>query len=196
GATNARFARESGDGRIDKVRAFACDDHASIEDALATYLAEGPEEAPPQEAAFAWAGPVTGDAVALTNHPWSFTISGLTHHLRPARLLVGNDFAASAQAVPRLKEGDRFAIGAGAPAAEATIGVLGPGSGLGMAALVPTKNDWIVLPSEGGHATMAPADARESAVLDRMRRRFDHVSAERALSGPGLVNLYNVLAEI
>jgi glucokinase len=196
GATNARFARENGDGRIDKVRVFACDDYASIEDALAAYLAEGPAEAPPQAAAFAWAGPVTADAVALTNHPWCFTIGGLTQHLGLTRLLVVNDFAASASAVPRLKESDRFAVGAGAPVAEAPIGVLGPGSGLGMAALVPTKNGWMALSSEGGHATMAPADARESAVLDHMRRRFDHVSAERVLSGPGLVNLYNVLAEI
>src|SRR5439155_16890456 len=115
-----------------------------------------PPEPAPKEAAFAWAGPVTADAVALTNHPWSFTISGLKQHLGLARLLVVNDFAASALAVPRLKESERFVIGAGAPVADAPIGVLGPGSGLGMAALVPTTNGWMALSSEGGHATMAP----------------------------------------
>ena len=78
----------------------------------------------------------------------------------------------------------------------AAIAVIGPGSGLGMSALVPTRDGWIVLPGEGGHATMAPGDTRESQVLDRMRQRYDHVSAERVLSGPGLVNLYNVLCEI
>jgi glucokinase len=56
--------------------------------------------------------------------------------------------------------------------------------------------EWVALSGEGGHATMAPATARESAVLDLMRTRFDHVSAERCLSGPGLVNLYNGLAAL
>ena len=78
----------------------------------------------------------------------------------------------------------------------APIGVLGPGSGLGVSGLVDSGSSWIALTGEGGHATMAPATDRESAVLDRMRRHIDHVSAERALSGPGLVNLYNTLAEL
>ena len=65
-----------------------------------------------------------------------------------------------------------------------------------MSGLVPSKSGWIPLTGEGGHATMAPASDRESAVLDRMRRHFDHVSAERILSGPGLVNLYNTVAQL
>ena len=69
GATNARFARENGDGRIDKVRVFACDDYASIEDALAAYLAEGPAEAPPQEAAFAWAGVIPRKPATPVSRP-------------------------------------------------------------------------------------------------------------------------------
>jgi glucokinase len=74
--------------------------------------------------------------------------------------------------------------------------VLGPGSGLGVSGLIPAGAGWIPLAGEGGHATVAPATDRESAVLDRMRRHFDHVSAERVLSGPGLVNLYNTLAAL
>jgi glucokinase len=87
-------------------------------------------------------------------------------------------------------------VGGGEPASGALIGVIGPGTGLGISALVPTKDGLVPIPGEGGHATMAPADARESAVLDLMRTRYDHVSAERLLSGPGLVNLYNTLCEI
>jgi glucokinase len=86
-------------------------------------------------------------------------------------------------------------IGSGQPVADAPIGIIGPGTGLGVGALVRAGGAWITVPSEGGHVTMAPGDARESAVLDLMRRRFDHVSAERVLSGPGLVNLYNALCE-
>jgi glucokinase len=87
-------------------------------------------------------------------------------------------------------------IGGGEPLPDAPVGVLGPGSGLGVCGLVHAPGGWLPLPGEGGHATMAPADGRESAVLDRMRARHDHVSAERVLSGPGLVDLYTTLAEI
>ena len=69
--------------------------------------------------------------------------------------------------------------------AGAPIGLIGPGSGLGVSMLIPNGETFIPLQGEGGHVTMAPADAREAAVLDRMRARFDHVSAERLLSGPG-----------
>src|SRR5262249_19601507 len=109
---------------------------------------------------------------------------------------VINDFTALALALPHLAAEDRRAVGGGAAVAGTPIGVLGPGSGLGVSGLVPSGNGWIPLTGEGGHATMAAATDRESGVLDQMRPHFDHVSAERALSGPGLVNLYNALAII
>lgn len=196
GATNARFALVDDAGASERVRVLVCDDYPSIEAAIAAYFAGHDAAAMPREAALAVASPVIGDTVTLTNHPWSFTISGLKHHLAFARLVVVNDFAANALAVPRLKREERVAIGGGAPAEGAPVGVLGPGTGLGVGGLVPTAAGFVVLSGEGGHATMAPADERESLVLDRMRRRFDHVSAERVLSGQGLVNLYNTLAEI
>jgi glucokinase len=76
------------------------------------------------------------------------------------------------------------------------IGVLGPGSGLGMSGLIPSGTRWIPLIGEGGHATMAPANRREAAVLDHMRGQFDHLSAERCISGPGIVNIYNSAAAV
>ncbi len=196
GATNARFALVDDAGRVERIRALACDDFPTIEDALAVYLAEDGLKVLPREAALAVASPVTSDTITLTNHPWSFTTSGLRRHFALDRLLVINDFTANALAMPHLKAEERVTVGGGAPVPDAPIGVLGPGSGLGVSGLIPTTAGWMALPSEGGHATMPPADERESAVLDRMRRRFDHVSAERVLSGPGLVNLYNTLAEI
>jgi glucokinase len=196
GATNARFALVDGDGRIARTRVLACDDYATIENALAAYFGEDRLEPAPREAALAVASPVTGDAITLTNHPWSFTVSGLRRHFALDRLLVINDFTANALAMPHIPASERLAVGGGAPVVDTPLGVLGPGSGLGVSGLVPTPGGWAALRSEGGHATMAPADERESVVLDRMRRRFDHVSAERVLSGPGLVNLYNILAEI
>src|SRR6516164_2464438 len=75
----------------------------------------------------------------------------------------------------------------GLPTTDAPIALIGPSTGLGVSALVPTQTGAVPIPGEGGHVTMAPANARESAVLDLMRKRYDHVSAERVLSGPGLV---------
>jgi glucokinase len=196
GATNARFAWAGADGRIERLRVLACDDYPTIGDALAAHLADDDRPEPPREAALAVASPIIGDAVALTNHPWSFTVSGLKRDFGLERLLVVNDFAANALAMPRLAPSERIAIGGGAPVAEAAIGILGPGSGLGVSGLVWTPGGWVALSGEGGHATMAAGNARETAVLEHMRKRFDHVSAERVLSGPGLVNLYNILAEI
>lgn len=197
GATNARFALIAPDGTIVRSRVFACGDYPAIEHAIAAYLSDEPKPDPmPREAALAVASPVTGDRIALTNNPWTFSIEELRRRFRFDRLIVVNDFTANAYAVPYLTESDRTQIGPGRPVPDAPVGVIGPGSGLGVSGLVPSSAGWITIPSEGGHITMPPADARESAVLDLMRRRLDHVSAERVLSGPGLINLHNVLCEM
>lgn len=198
GATNARFGIVDGLGRIRHIRVLACEDYPSIQAAIAVYLGDALPTTPDrlQAAAFAIAGPVTDDQVALTNHPWSFSIKDLRRHLAIDRLVVVNDFAAVAIAIPNLQRNARYQIGGGRALPTAPIGVLGPGSGLGVGGIVPRQGEWLPISGEGGHVTMAPATAREAAVLDQMRTRFDHVSAERVLSGPGLINLYNTLAEI
>ncbi len=196
GSTNARLALADDEGEIERVRVFAGDDYPSLEAALAAYFAEDGYKVRPREAALAVASPITGDIITLTNHPWSFSVSGLQRHLALDRLIVVNDFTVNALALPHLTAAQRLAVGGGTPVPEMPIGVLGPGTGLGVGGLIPTEGGWVALSGEGGHATMAPANERESAVLDHMRRRFDHISAERVLSGQGLVNLYNTLSEI
>jgi glucokinase len=196
GATHARFGLVSPAGKLLHSRTLSDEDFPTIDDALAAFLAERGALPMPRQGAIAIASPITGDQVTMTNHPWNFSIRGLRDRLGLDRLEIINDFTALALALPRLTPNDRLVVGGGAAAAGAPMGVLGPGSGLGASGLVPSGNAWIALTGEGGHATMAPATDGESAVLDRMRRHFDHVSAERALSGPGLVNLYNTLAEL
>lgn len=196
GATHARFGLVSPDGKPLHSRTLADEDYATIDDALAAFLAERGGLSMPRQGAIAIASPITGDRVAMTNHPWNFSIQDLGARFAFDRLEVINDFTALALALPHLEAEHRLAVGSGAPVAGTPIGVLGPGSGLGVSGLVPSGTHWIALTGEGGHTTMAPATDREAAVLDRMRRRLDHVSAERALSGPGLVNLYNTLAEL
>jgi glucokinase len=196
GATNARFALVRPDGTTTAPRAYALSDHPSLVEAIGAYLAEESPSARPGQAVLAIASPITGDQVTLTNHPWTFSIEAVRKHLGLSRLRVINDFAANAVAIPHLTDGDRLQIGPGSPVADAPIGVIGPGTGLGVSALLPMPDGWTPIEGEGGHVTMAPADAQESAVLELMRRRYDHVSAERVLSGAGLVNLYNVLCEL
>jgi glucokinase len=196
GATNARFGLVSPKGAILHTRTLAVANHASIADAITAYLGEHGTLPIPRQAALAIASAITGDRVAMTNHPWSFSISALRAQLGLARLEVINDFTALAMALPHLSPEDRHPVGGGIAVAGTPIGVLGPGSGLGVSGLIPSGQGWIPLSGEGGHATMAPATDREGAVLHRMRQHFDHVSAERVLSGPGLVNLYNALATL
>jgi glucokinase len=194
GATNARFALLDESAAPTRLRVYACDDFPGLGEAIEAYL--GAEGARPNEAALAIASPIAGDQVTLTNHPWSFSIDALRRRLALERLLVVNDFTANALAVPHLGPDGWSKIGGGSAAPRAPIAVLGPGTGLGVSGLLWGGRDWIALAGEGGHATLPPVDDRESVVLERMRRRFGHVSAERVLSGPGLVNLYHTLAEI
>jgi glucokinase len=196
GATNTRFALVQPDDKKTPARTYALNDYVSLADAIDAYLQEESPSVPPEQAVLAVASPVTGDQVTLTNHPWTFSVEELRRHLRLKRLRVVNDFAANAAAIPELGERDRIQVGDGAPTDGAPIGVIGPGTGLGVSVLVPTAGGTIVLAGEGGHATMMPATAEESAILDLMRKRYDHVSAERLLSGPGLVNLYNTICEL
>jgi glucokinase len=196
GATNARFGLVSPEQKLLHTRTLAVADHPTIADAVTTYLGERGALPMPRQGAIAIASAVTGDHVAMTNHPWSFSIAALKSQLGLDRLDVINDFTALALALPHLAAEDRLPVGGGTPAEGAPLGVLGPGSGLGVSGLIPTGKGWIALAGEGGHVTMAPATERESAVLDRMRQNFDHVSAERVLSGPGLVNLYNTLTAL
>lgn len=196
GGTHARFGLVSPDGKVLHSRTLADENYPTIEAALAAFLDERGELPMPRRGAIAIASPITGDRVEMTNHPWRFSIRELGDRFGFDRFEVINDFTALALALPRLQSEERLAIGGGTAVAGTPIGVIGPGTGLGISGLVPSKGIWIALTGEGGHATMAPATDRESAVLDRMRRHFDHVSAERMLSGPGLVNLYNTLAEL
>jgi glucokinase len=196
GGTNARFGLVSPDGALLHSSVLADADYPGIAEAIDAYLGQRGGLPRPRRGAIAIASPVGGDEVRMTNHPWTFSISGLQKRLGFSRLEVINDFTAQALALPHLKEGDRTVIGGGRPLAGYPIGVLGPGSGLGVSGLIPSGKRWIPLTGEGGHATMAPITDRESAVLGAMRRHLDHVSAERVLSGPGLVNLYNTLAGI
>lgn len=193
GATNARFAILD-KGTVAHVRILACADYVTIDRAVRAYLGGLETRAPVRQMALAVACPVIGDTVKLTNNPWSFSQAALKAELGLERLEVVNDFVAQALAVPQLAPGDTRQIGGGTARAGQPIGIVGPGTGLGMSVLLPLGEGWLAIPGEGGHATMAAADDREAEILGRLRRRYGHVSAERVISGMGLTNLYETLA--
>lgn len=194
GGTNGRFGLVEGDGlRPRAVRTLANDGFASFEDEVAAYLAAAPER--PDRAVFAVAGPVFGDAMRLTNRDWLIDGRALERRFGLTRVTLVNDFVAQAAALPHYGADELSPIGEAAPT-HAPKAALGPGTGLGVAGLLPAGDGWRPMPSEGGHIELAAIDAQEFAILQALRRAFGRVSAEWALSGPGLARLHAAAAQV
>jgi glucokinase len=204
GGTNARFALQAqadadahGSGFSD-VEVLACSDYPTLDAALAAYLAaartRGMAVDGLRHAAIAIATPVEGDVVAMTNHHWRFSTAALRSAFGLDTLLVVNDFAALAMALPHLGDAGRERVGPACTAPpDRPLGLIGPGTGLGVSALVPHAGRWIVLPGEGGHASFAPTTKQEIRILETLLEEHGHVSAERLLSGAGLEAIHRVL---
>ncbi len=196
GGTNARFALVGEDGSVGDIQVLACRDYADPAAAASAYLAEVRPKAAPRRGALGVASAVSGDRVELTNSAWSFSIEETRRRLDLDSLNVVNDMVAQALALPHLDDSQRAVIGDGRTIPGAAMAAVAPGTGLGVGALSPHGGSWAPVASEGGHAPLAVRDDHETAILAILRRRFGHVSAERALSGPGLVNLYRALCEL
>jgi len=208
GGSNARFGWIGAPGQApDERRTLPVSEHPGPAEAAQAYLAElqgrlGAAWRAPKRAAFAVATAVAGDRVAFTNSDWDFSREAVRQVLGLDELLIVNDFEALALALPRLAPEQWRPIGPTAPPDRGTappgtvLAVVGPGTGLGVGAVLRTRCGWQALPGEGGHATLAAGNAQEAALIERVRRRHPHVSAERLLSGTGLPLLYAALAEL
>jgi glucokinase len=192
GGTNARFGLVEEGGSPCEIRTLAVADHPGLVEAALAYLAGRAVD----EAVIAVATPVETGFVHFTNSPWSFSVREIAPRLRVARVAVINDFVAQALAVPHLLPDEQEQIGGGAPLSDRRIGVIGAGTGLGVAGLVEIGGQNVALAGEGGHASFAPGGPRERALLERLAARFGHVSNERVLSGPGLLHIAQALAEL
>ncbi|MDR5742312.1 bifunctional transcriptional regulator/glucokinase [Caballeronia sp. LZ029] len=194
GGTNARFALETAPGEIGQIRVYPGADYPGIAEVMQQYLKDT-KVGRVNHAAIAIANPVDGDHVKMTNHDWSFSIEATRRALGFDTLLVVNDFTALAMALPGLTDTQREQVGGGSRRQNSVIGLLGPGTGLGVSGLIPADDRWIALGSEGGHATFSPFDEREDLVTRYARRKFPHVSFERVCAGQGLELIYRALAE-
>lgn len=198
GGTNARFALTrmvNGRPRLEHFESFPAETHPTFLDGVKAYLDGCPVK--PTGGVIAVAGPVTDGAIDLTNSPWRVSEGELqTLGLNPIRLI--NDFEALAWGAPIVPEDELASLGGPAQGdPHAAIALVGPGTGFGVSALARDAHGReMALPSEGGHACFAPGDEVEDEVLRILRRRYDRVSIERLICGPGLLNLHRALAEI
>jgi glucokinase len=197
GGTNARFAWQAQAGAaLTSVVSHRCEQDASLLASIQRYR-HSHGLPTPASAAIGMANPITGDAVQMTNHHWSFSIARLQQELGVQRLAFINDFTALALSLPTLRSADLHRLGGGEAVPQAAQALLGPGTGLGVSGLLPGPGGLDVpLSGEGGHVTLSAASAQEASVIDWLRERYGHASAERALSGPGLVNLYQAAAAL
>jgi glucokinase len=195
GGTNVRFAVLADDGALGAIEHIRVAEHPRFDDALDAYFTSHDRGASIGRALFAVAGVVEDGRCVVTNNSWVVDASELRTRFGFADVRLINDFEAVAWALPQLAPQDLRQIGGGEPKVNALKLALGPGTGLGVAAYVPTQGG-LVLGTEGGHASLPGGSAREDAVISALRRKFGHVSIERALSGPGLVNLYLAIATL
>jgi glucokinase len=199
GGTNARFALELAPGKVDAIEVLPCANYPRLADAMRAYLAmpkvvEASKGAI-RNGAIAIANPVIGDMVRMTNHHWEFSIEALRVEIGFDLLVVANDFTALARALPHLGEHKRQ-VGGGTVVGGTPLGLLGACTGLGVSGLIPTGASWTALLSEGGHVTFSPANETEVEILKFAWKQFEHVSAERFLSGSGIELLYRALCHI
>ena len=194
GGTNARFALVHGDGSaITHELTLPTGQFPDLAAAARTYL-QSVGQAPVRQACIAMANPIDGDVLKMTNNHWQFSIEATRQALGLDNLLMLNDWEAMAMAAPALQGRDLEQIGSGEPVPDAPKGLIGPGTGLGVSSLVRSRRgDWVPIAGEGGHVSLSPTCAREADILRILWRTHPHVSAERAISGMGLENLYRAV---
>jgi glucokinase len=201
GGTHARFALAEVDGgrvvSLSEPVTLHTADHASFQTAWQEFGRITGVELP-DALGMAFAGPVGGEVLKLTNNPWVIRPSLMETRLGVTCHKIVNDFGAIAHAVAQFApdQFDHVCGPEGPMPATGITSIIGPGTGLGVAQLLRTAGGYQVIETEGGHVDFAPLDALEDQVLAFLRRSFRRVSVERIVAGSGLVNLYNAIAAI
>jgi glucokinase len=197
GGTNARFGIADPDTRkVTDEAVLPTSSATALVELVEQYLQQQPGPRP-TAASFACAGPVIGDRCALTNAQIEFSIEATQHQLGLGTLLVVNDFAAVARAIPELQPEEIIQIGSGRLDVEPAALAIGPGTGLGVATVLRSGTGWHVLAGEGGHVGLSGLyEDEELEVLRALRDELGFPSAEMVLSGPGLTRLFLILADL
>lgn len=193
GGTHSRCAVADAQG-VREVVVFDNHRFDSLESVLRDYAGhQRTRHGDVEEVILGVAGPVNDDRVDLLNRDWSFSSADISRAVGARHTRLVNDFEALAYSLPNLSADEISRCGGIVPSPYATKVVLGPGTGLGVSSAVWTGNRWLALPGEGGHVSLAASNERDVEVCRYLRHRFGHASAERALSGAGLSNLYEFI---
>lgn len=196
GGTNARFGIVDKNGVRD-LHFLKCSEYASLVDAVEAYYALINIKQRPDIGVIAVAGPVLGDQVSFTNIPWSFSVSATKTALGFKAFEAMNDFKAVGLAVDGIDQKFVRQFGADTkPMHGQAIGVIGPGTGLGVASLIWAGDHYICQPGEGGNTTVPATTQREFDLFQALHTRYRHISAERVCSGKGLENLYYAIKHV
>ena len=198
GGTNARFsALPLGDLESEYTFNHSVEEHPQFAELIVDVVKEISSatgwNSAPKNACFAVACPADNEEIAFTNSHWHFTKSELKALLNCEQVWVINDFEAVAHGITELKNKDFVQIGGDAPVADKPIGILGAGTGLGIAGLINLDKGYHVLDTEGGHADFPPINDQQAAVVNLLREEYGRVSLERLLSGKGILNIYKSL---
>ena len=181
-------------GQMSQTRSFACAQFVTLDAAIVQYFSTLSQ--PVSALCIAIACPVDKDLVSMTNLSWEFSQQALKEKLQLETLFLINDYTAISLALPFLTDEDKIKIGRGEPQENAVTAVFGPGTGLGVSHIIHVDGKWLSLDGEGGHASFACNSREQADILLLLQEQFGHVSAERLLSGQGLVNLYHALCRL
>jgi glucokinase len=195
GGTNIRLAvccNKSGE--VSQIRTFACAEFLTLDAALFQYFSTLSEKV--SVLCLAIACPIEDDLVSMTNLSWQFSKLALKEKLQIEHLFVINDYTGISLAVPFLTDQQKIKVGQGEAQHQGVTAIFGPGTGLGVSHLIHTANKWVSLDGEGGHMSVSPNSREQADVLLLLQAQFGHVSAERLLSGQGLVNIYHAICRL
>ena len=195
GGTNIRLAVcELETGQLSQVKEFPCAQFDGLEFAVQQYFDTLNEQV--NDLCIGIACPVDNDQVVMTNLSWSFSKKALKKSLQLNSLHLINDYTAISLAVPFLSDKEKIKIGGGELIVDGVTAVFGPGTGLGVSHIIKQDNKWVSLDGEGGHCSFTVNTREQADILFILQEKFGHVSAERILSGQGLVNIYESLCQM
>lgn len=200
GGTNIRIAQTNISNGLTDIVTYRCEQFSSLFEVLTQYLRTNKLLNCEIHACLAIACPTDDDWITMANLPWQFSQKELKETLSLASLQFINDYTAIAMAIPFLSDKQKVKIGGGEAQPAKPISVCGPGTGLGVATLLPVingdKTKWQCLNSEGGHMDFAPVDDTDIAILTYLKQSKKRVSYEQLLSGYGLEQIYRALLYI
>lgn len=195
GGTKTLFQLSTEDGDVILEKSYESQGFADFDSVLATFLNEPSVKSYQiDQACFAVAGPVSGRQAQVTNLPWQLDADDLAAKFAINHIVLCNDFEAVAHGINCLDDNDVICLQQGHETVDAPRAVIGAGTGLGQALMLPTKGDaWQVVATEGGHTDFGPRDQLQISLVEHLMTKFGHVSYERLVSGPGIVEIYQFL---